>query len=165
MRGAFSDRLGILSAVISDDARTGDTQRDDPGVFQRIDRRRRRIRARIAANTTVDLVYRISVAIVGTVVLCIGIIAIPYPGPGWLIVFTGLGILASEFSWARRVLKFVRRHYDRFMEWFSRQSKLVQAAGALLTTAVVIATLWLFGVFGLLGGWLGLDWSWLAGPL
>lgn len=140
-------------------------QRDDPRVFQRIAQQRRRVRARIAANTTLDVVYRISVAVVGTIVLGIGIIAIPYPGPGWLIVFAGLGILASEFTWARRVLRFVRRHYDRFMEWFSRQSTLVQAAGALLTTAVVIATLWLFGVLELVGGWLGLDWSWLASPL
>lgn len=151
--------------MISDDARTDDTDRAEPSVFQRVAQRRRRIRARIAANTTLDLVYRVSVAVVGALVLGVGIIAIPYPGPGWLIVFTGLGILASEFTWARRLLKFVRRHYDRFMDWFSRQSIVVQAFGALLTTVVVLATLWLLGAFELVGGWVGLDWSWLASPL
>lgn len=151
--------------MISDDPPAGETHRDDPGVFERIGQRRRRIRARIAANTTLDLVYRISVAVVGAAVLAVGIVAIPYPGPGWLIVFAGLGILASEFSWARRLLKFVRRHYDRFMEWFSQQSMLVRAVGVLLTTAVVLATLWVLGAFGLVGGWLGLDWRWLESPL
>ncbi|MGA9873802.1 MAG: TIGR02611 family protein [Rhodococcus sp. (in: high G+C Gram-positive bacteria)] len=127
--------------------------------------RRRRIRARIAANRSVDLAYRITIAVVGILVLAVGILAIPYPGPGWLIVFAGLGILASEFTWANRLLKFVRKHYDRFMEWFGRQSIVVKGLGILLTTLVVLATLWLLGALALVAGWVGLDWSWLASPL
>lgn len=151
--------------MIADEACIDEKQREDQGLVHRVGQRQRRFRVRIAANSTLDLVYRISVGIVGAVVLALGVIAIPYPGPGWLIVFTGLGILASEFTWAHRLLKFVRRHYDRFMEWFSRQSIVVQAAGVLLTTVVVLATLWILGVFGMVGGWFGLDWSWLASPL
>lgn len=139
-------------------------EKNDDGVFDRVKERRRRIRAKIASNPTVDLVYRISVGVVGLLVLALGILAIPYPGPGWLIVFAGLGILASEFEWAHRLLKFARRHYDRFMEWFSRQSIVVKAAGVILTTVVVVATLWLLGALELVGGWIGLDWNWLARP-
>jgi uncharacterized protein (TIGR02611 family) len=40
------------------------------------------------------------VAIIGTSVILIGIPMIPLIGPGWLVVFTGLAILASEFAWA-----------------------------------------------------------------
>ena len=41
---------------------------------------------------------------VGLLVLGVGILAIPYPGPGWAIVFIGLAILATEFEWARKLL-------------------------------------------------------------
>lgn len=151
--------------MTADDTSNQKTQDEDDSVLDRVSERRRQFRAKIAANPTTDLVYRIGVGVLGLIVLGLGIVAIPYPGPGWLIVFAGLGILASEFEWAHRLLKFARKHYDRFMAWFSRQSIVVKAAGALLTTVVVLATLWLLGTFSLVGGWFGLDWNWLSSPL
>jgi uncharacterized protein (TIGR02611 family) len=47
---------------------------------------------------------RIAVTVVGSLVLVIGLILIPLPGPGWLIVFAGLAILAREYVWAERLL-------------------------------------------------------------
>lgn len=125
----------------------------------------RRRRARIAANTSLNLAYRLGVGIVGAVVLAIGIVTIPYPGPGWLIVFAGLGILASEFAWAHRLLHFARARYDRFMVWFSRQSGVVKGTGVLFTSVVVVLTLWVLGTFGLIGSWVGLEQAWLESPL
>ncbi|CAM3170851.1 TIGR02611 family protein [Prescottella defluvii] len=124
-----------------------------------------RWRRRIAGNTSLNLAYRFGVGIVGAVVLAVGIVTIPYPGPGWLIVFAGLGILASEFAWAHRLLHWVRARYDRFMIWFGRQSGFVKALGVLFTTIVVVATLWVLGTFSLIGSWVGLEQSWLESPL
>ena len=50
------------------------------------------------------IIKRVIVGIVGGLVTLIGVVALVAPGPGWLIIFTGLGILASEFAWAARVL-------------------------------------------------------------
>ncbi|MFY2790526.1 TIGR02611 family protein [Rhodococcus sp. KRD162] len=125
----------------------------------------RRFRARIAENKSLDLGYRITVGVVGTLVLALGVVAIPYPGPGWLIVFAGLGILASEFAWAKSALRFVRKRYDEFMDWFSTQSFVIKGIGVLFTTVVVVLTLWLLGTFALVGGWFGIDWGWLASPI
>ncbi|WP_422626693.1 TIGR02611 family protein [Rhodococcus sp. (in: high G+C Gram-positive bacteria)] len=122
-------------------------------------------RAGIALRPTQNLVYRFVVAVAGTVVLAVGIVAIPYPGPGWLIVFAGLGILASEFTWARRILHAVRIRYDRFMAWFSRQSWVVRGVAALGTGVVVLGTLWVLGAVALVGGWVGVDHPWLTSPL
>ncbi|EOM75861.1 hypothetical protein Rrhod_2773 [Rhodococcus rhodnii LMG 5362] len=133
-------------------------------VFRRIGDGIGRRRAAIASNRTLDLTYRAIVGVVGTIVLVVGIIAIPYPGPGWLIVFAGLGILASEFDWAHRILHVVRGKYDTFMAWFGRQSWFVRGLGALGTAAVVVATLWVLGTFGLVGGWVGLHQPWLQSP-
>ena len=54
------------------------------------------------------LIKRVLVGFVGGLVTLIGVVALVAPGPGWLIIFTGLGILASEFAWAARVLTSVR---------------------------------------------------------
>lgn len=52
---------------------------------------------------------RTAVTIVGFAVLLIGVALIPLPGPGWLIVFGGLAILATEYVWAQRLLRYSRR--------------------------------------------------------
>ena len=124
-----------------------------------------RLRRVIAGNTALNLAYRICVGVLGTVVLVVGIITIPYPGPGWLIVFAGLGILASEFAWAHRLLRFARERYDRFMAWFVRQSIVVKALSALLTCTIVIGTLWVLGTLGLIAGWVGIEHPLLESPL
>ncbi|MGN7779002.1 TIGR02611 family protein [Mycolicibacterium sp. 22603] len=124
-----------------------------------------RWRDRLRERPVADLIYRSVVGVVGTLVLIVGIIAIPYPGPGWAIVFLGLGILATEFRAAQVVLQWVRIRYDRAMDWFGRQHIAVKALSALLTAAVVIASLWLFGAVSLVAGWAGIDWSWLKSPI
>jgi uncharacterized protein (TIGR02611 family) len=51
------------------------------------------------------IIKRILVGIVGGLVTIIGVVALIAPGPGWLIIFAGLGILGTEFAWAARALK------------------------------------------------------------
>lgn len=48
--------------------------------------------------------WRILVGVIGGLVTVIGAIALVAPGPGWLIIFAGLGILATEFAWADKAL-------------------------------------------------------------
>ncbi len=45
------------------------------------------------------------VAIVGVTVLLIGVALIVLPGPALVVIPIGLAILASEFAWARAVIK------------------------------------------------------------
>lgn len=48
---------------------------------------------------------RIAVTIVGFAVVVAGIAMLVLPGPGWVVIFLGLGILATEYVWAERLLK------------------------------------------------------------
>ncbi len=48
---------------------------------------------------------RIAISVVGGFVLIAGIALLVLPGPGWLLIFIGLGILATEYVWAERMLK------------------------------------------------------------
>ncbi|GAA3361120.1 MULTISPECIES: TIGR02611 family protein [Saccharopolyspora] len=149
-------------------ARADDSPRDAPQPRRRLHRLRRALRARrerIRANPTLNTTYRVGLGAFGTLVLIVGIIAIPYPGPGWLIVFAGLGILATEFHWAHQVNVFTKRHYRRWSNWVSRQHWTVKLGIAALTGIVVVLTLWLLGMYATIGRWFGVDWPWLTSPL
>jgi hypothetical protein len=52
---------------------------------------------------------RIAVTIAGGAVLLAGVALLVLPGPGWLLIFIGLGILATEYVWAERLLKAAKR--------------------------------------------------------
>lgn len=51
------------------------------------------------------ILKRVAVGAVGGVVTVVGVVMLVTPGPGWLIIFAGLGILATEFAWAAMVLE------------------------------------------------------------
>jgi uncharacterized protein (TIGR02611 family) len=124
-----------------------------------------RHRDRLRDRPVADFTYRVAVGVVGLTVLLIGIVAIPYPGPGWAILFLGLAILATEFYWAHHTLAFTRGRYDSAMAWFRRQDWWVQALGAVVTAAVVVATLWLVGAVNWSAGLVGLDHPALESPI
>ena len=48
---------------------------------------------------------RLIIAVVGFTVLLIGIAMIVLPGPAIVVIPIGLGILSTEFLWARRLLR------------------------------------------------------------
>ena len=52
---------------------------------------------------------RAIIAVVGFTVVALGVVMIVTPGPGWLLIFLGLSVLAAEFVWARRLLKRLKR--------------------------------------------------------
>lgn len=51
------------------------------------------------------MVRKIVIGVIGTTILLIGVALIVLPGPAFVVIPIGLGILASEFVWARRVIR------------------------------------------------------------
>jgi uncharacterized protein (TIGR02611 family) len=49
----------------------------------------------------------------GFTLLAAGIVMIVTPGPGWVVIFIALGILAAEFVWARRLLNRLKEQGER----------------------------------------------------
>jgi len=68
-------------------------------------------------------------------VAVVGLALVPLPGPGWLVVFLGLGLLATEFAWARRLLSFARHKVTAFSHWFAARTRVLRG---LLTLALVL---------------------------
>jgi len=57
---------------------------------------------------TYRVAKRIAIGIVGGSVLIVGILMIVLPGPAFVVIPVGLGILSLEFAWARSWLKKAR---------------------------------------------------------
>jgi uncharacterized protein (TIGR02611 family) len=57
----------------------------------------------------IKVVRRVIVSVVGATVLLIGIALLVLPGPAFVVIPIGLAILATEYAWARRWLRKVRR--------------------------------------------------------
>ncbi len=62
-----------------------------------------------------DGARKVLIAVLGGLVIFIGIVLIPLPGPGWLIIFGGLAILGTEFPAARRVQERLRNRVKKLL--------------------------------------------------
>ena len=61
------------------------------------------------STENIKIARRVIVSVVGATVLLIGIALLVLPGPAFIVIPLGLAILATEYAWARRWLKKVRR--------------------------------------------------------
>ena len=64
----------------------------------------------------IKIIKKACVFIVGIIVVIIGIILLPLPGPGLLIIAGGLLILSSEFNWAERHLATVKNKIKKLLD-------------------------------------------------
>jgi drug/metabolite transporter (DMT)-like permease len=62
---------------------------------------------------TVEQVRRAFRIVAGFTLLLVGVVMIVTPGPGWLVIFLGLSLLAAEFIWARRLMERMKREGER----------------------------------------------------
>jgi uncharacterized protein (TIGR02611 family) len=100
-------------------------------------------RRRIRSNRHSHLIYRVLVGVLGLAIVVAGLIMVPFPGPGWLVVFIGLGVWASEFEWARRLRHRGQRVLKAWTTWLKPQPPWVQGLVLLVTLAAVAAIFWL----------------------
>lgn len=77
-----------------------------------------RVRAWVEGHPYLLFAYRLAVGLLGAVIVMIGVVLIPLPGPGWLIVFLGIAVLGTEFASARRVGAFFKRIVTRAWAWW-----------------------------------------------
>jgi uncharacterized protein (TIGR02611 family) len=97
---------------------------------------------KIRASPTGRLALRIGVGILGTLVIALGIILIPFPGPGWAIVILGLAIWAIEFTWAKKLLDFTKRQVQGWTRWIGRRPWPARALIGLIGLVFVAAVVW-----------------------
>ena len=104
-------RIPLESAVRAEIA---DAERSDRPIRRML----RRMRAWVSTHPRMDVAYRTAVGIIGGGLAILGLLLVPLPGPGWLVVFLGLAVLGTEFHWAQRIAAWLKRVLDRFWGWW-----------------------------------------------
>lgn len=66
-------------------------------------------------------VKRLITAVIGFTVLLIGVAMIVLPGPAIVVIPIGLGILATEFIWAKKILRRVKSNASNMKEWIRKK--------------------------------------------
>ena len=74
-------------------------------------------------GATLKQARRLVIAVMGFTVLLIGVIMFFTPGPAIIVIPVGLGILATEFVWARRLLKHVKEKAAQMAKKVTEKAK------------------------------------------
>jgi uncharacterized protein (TIGR02611 family) len=88
--------------------------------------------------------------VIGTLLAIVGVVLLPLPGPGMLVVAAGLVLVARESATAARMLDFADKHIHRFIQflrrkwgqWSTAKRVLCVGAAVVLLAGVAVAA-WL----------------------
>ncbi|MEI7031967.1 TIGR02611 family protein [Streptomyces pratensis] len=105
----------------------------------------------IKASKPLHLSWQVGVFVVGLGVVVAGVLMLVLPGPGWLVIFGGMAIWATEFVWAQLVLRWTKRKVteaaQRAMDPKVRRRNIILTTVGLVIMAVLVALyVWEFGL-------------------
>ncbi|MEU5655872.1 TIGR02611 family protein [Streptomyces sp. NPDC047737] len=141
---AESDERKGVAATSAPDSATGDEQTAERELGSRAPRY-------IQASRVLHLSWQVGIFVVGLAVVGAGIVMLPLPGPGWLVIFGGMAIWATEFVWAQLVLRWTRRKVteaaQRALDPKVRRRNIILTTLGLLIVAVLVGIyVWKFGI-------------------
>jgi uncharacterized protein (TIGR02611 family) len=76
------------------------------------------------------------IAVLGGLLTLAGIGLLILPGPGFIVIFAGLAVLATRFSWAKKPLDYAQEKAEQGIEEVGKSP--LRAAGAVLAALVLI---------------------------
>ncbi|TDC25954.1 TIGR02611 family protein [Streptomyces sp. 8K308] len=105
----------------------------------------------VKRSRPLHLGWQVGVFLAGLVVVVVGVILLPLPGPGWLVIFAGMAIWATEFVWAQLVLRWTKRKVteaaQRALDPRVRRRNLILTSIAVIICAVLLSVyVWQFGL-------------------
>ncbi|MDX6763932.1 TIGR02611 family protein [Streptomyces sp. F8] len=105
----------------------------------------------IKARKSLHLSWQVGVFIVGLAVIAAGVAMLVLPGPGWVAIFAGLAIWATEFAWAHLVLRWTKRKVTEAAQRaldpkVRRRNIILTTAGLVIAGALIGFYLWKYGL-------------------
>ncbi|MFD9336066.1 TIGR02611 family protein [Streptomyces sp. NPDC060028] len=105
----------------------------------------------IQARRGLHLSWQVGVFVVGLVVIGAGIAMLVLPGPGWVAIFAGLAIWATEFAWAHLVLRWTKRKVTEAAQKaldpkVRRRNIILTSVGLVIAGALIGFYLWKYGL-------------------
>ena len=80
----------------------------------------RALRGGIARRPVLEQLYQLLLAGAGFATVVVGLVLVPLPGPGWVVVFGVLSLLSVRFDWARRARERLLLLLQRAAHWYVR---------------------------------------------
>lgn len=104
----------------------------------------------IKSSKTLHVSWQVGVFVVGLAVVVAGAAMLVLPGPGWLVIFGGMAIWATEFVWAQLVLRWTRRKVSEAAQKaldpkVRRRNIILTTVGLVIIAVLVGIYLWEFG--------------------
>lgn len=103
-------------------------------------------------NTMINVVWRAGVLLVGLTFVVAGVAMLLLPGPGWASILLGLVILASEYTWANRLLRPVRTRARaaarKARQWDPRVQRALTVITVAGSVAFVAGSVWYVTTYG-----------------
>ncbi|MFI7356606.1 TIGR02611 family protein [Streptomyces avidinii] len=105
----------------------------------------------IKSNKSLHLSWQVGVFIVGLAVIAAGVAMLVLPGPGWVAIFAGLAIWATEFAWAHLVLRWTKRKVTEAAQKaldpkVRRRNIILTSVGLVIAGALIGFYLWKYGL-------------------
>ncbi|MDJ0381072.1 TIGR02611 family protein [Streptomyces sp. G-G2] len=105
----------------------------------------------IQARRSLHLSWQVGVFVVGLAVIAAGIAMLVLPGPGWVAIFAGLFIWATEFAWAQVVLRWTKRKVTEAAQKaldprVRRRNIILTSVGLVIAGALIGFYLWKYGL-------------------
>jgi tellurite resistance protein TerC len=72
-------------------------------------------------GNTIKQARKLIISVIGFTVLLIGLAMVFLPGPAFVVIPIGLGILATEFVWAKKWLRKIKSKASNMKDWVSKQ--------------------------------------------
>jgi uncharacterized protein (TIGR02611 family) len=113
----------------------------------------KRFHLRLHAHPVTGVLTKVVVTVVGVAVILVGIVLSGpgVPGPGLLVIVGGLAILATEWTWAERLLRRARAWLERqkekarAMDPVVRRRRIIVGLVLMVTiSAAVVGYLWVY---------------------
>ncbi|MFC6065646.1 TIGR02611 family protein [Streptomyces ochraceiscleroticus] len=104
----------------------------------------------VKRSRTLHMSWQVGIFIIGLAVVVGGIIMLPLPGPGWLVIFAGMAIWATEFVWAQLVLRWTKRKVTEAAQKaldpkVRRRNIILTTIGVVIIVAALAVYVWKFG--------------------
>lgn len=104
----------------------------------------------VKARRLLHLSWQVLIFVIGLAVVVAGIIMLPLPGPGWVVIFGGMAIWATEFVWAQLVLRWTKRKVTEAAQRaldpkVRRRNIILTVIGLAIVAAILGVYLWKFG--------------------
>ncbi|MFR0353832.1 TIGR02611 family protein [Streptomyces sediminimaris] len=104
----------------------------------------------IKRRRALHLSWQVGVFVIGLAVVAAGVVMLPLPGPGWVVIFGGMAIWATEFVWAQLVLRWTRRKVTEAAQRaldpkVRRRNIMLTVTGLVIVGALVGVYLYEFG--------------------